>query len=141
MIHSHLIRHHKNHFTFYRSPAESHFDEASPIYTTDHVSDIETTPAHKLPGNIRYESEESDIQNTPRGKNRFRKSGDYSDNLESSGVLLDAEVINLLAENPYHKNGVENANLCFHHILFLYDMFHYTVVSLNVLDIEENIVW
>lgn len=75
-------------FKFYRSPVDSHFDETRSIYT-DHVSDVETTPAHKLPGNIRCESEESDIPDTtPRKKNRYSKSGDF----HVAPTVLDTEV-------------------------------------------------
>lgn len=80
---------------FYRSPGDSHFGETSPVYT-DHVSDVETTPAHKLPGNIRYESEESDISNLSRKKNRSRVSDQFqisgTENDRSAEVVLDAEV-------------------------------------------------
>lgn len=80
----------------FRSPADSHFGETSPVYT-DHVTDVETTPAHKLPGNIQYDSEESDISTICRKKNGSSQSEDLHDSFttdkeRSTEVILDTEV-------------------------------------------------
>lgn len=80
-----------------RSPRESHFGETSPVYT-DHVSDVEATPVHKLPGNIHYESDESNMSQIPRKRNRSRISDDFpcstaTEKERSTEVLFDTEVI------------------------------------------------
>lgn len=66
------------------------------------MSDIEATPAHELPGNVRYESEESDnLNSTVKKRNRINKSGDSNessttDRDEHQDLILNTEVTNYL---------------------------------------------
>lgn len=90
--------------SYCRSPTNSHFNETGTIYT-DHVSDIEATPAHELPGNTRYESEESNMAAfTPQKKNQHCKSGDSTgssatDRDEPINVVLNTDVTEVMSDD------------------------------------------
>lgn len=75
---------------------ESNIDETSPSHI-DHVSDVETTPAHTLPGNIRCTSEDSYLYKTPRRKSnsKLNKSATVA-NLQISEKEDMSEVISTM---------------------------------------------
>ncbi|XP_018577394.1 uncharacterized protein LOC108915757 [Anoplophora glabripennis] len=95
-----------------RSPLESNLDETSPSHI-DHVSDVETTPAHTLPGNIRGTSEDSYLYKTPKRKSnsKLNKSATVA-NLQTTNKEDMSEVMaNTLLENKeFHEKIAKTIN-------------------------------
>ncbi|XP_023022367.2 uncharacterized protein [Leptinotarsa decemlineata] len=95
-----------------RSPSDSNLGETSPSYI-EHISDVEATPAHTLPGNIQYESKESYTNKSSRRKtqSKYAKMG-----TTNRSPLMEKEDVSeilaqtLLENREFHEKIAQTIN-------------------------------
>ncbi|KAJ8921646.1 hypothetical protein NQ315_010555 [Exocentrus adspersus] len=80
-----------------RSPLGSNICESSPS-PIEHISDVETTPAHTLPGNTQYGNEESYLYKSSRRKSNSRSSHKSGEAVESKPTEQEEKMLKVLAQ-------------------------------------------